>query len=133
VPLWLALGWSEPILLAMGQDPGLSALAGAYVHTLQWALLPAWGFIVLRSFISVLERPVWSLVIGLGAVGFNAAANWCLMLGHCGCHALGISGSGLATLLSSVLMVSALGVVASFARPFRRAFSRRVFAWTGPA
>jgi MATE family multidrug resistance protein len=124
VPLWLALWWSEPLLLAMGEDPGLSALAGAYVHTLQWALLPAWGFIVLRSFISALGRPVWSLVIGLGAVGFNAAANWCLMLGHCGClplgHPLGISGSGLATLLSSVLMVSALGIVSNVARPFRR-------------
>jgi MATE family multidrug resistance protein len=120
VPLWFALWWSEPLLLAMGQNPGLSALAGAYVRTLQWSLLPAWGYIVVRSFISTLERPVWSFVIGLAAVGFNAAANWCLMLGHCGCHPLGISGSGLATLLSSVLMVSALGVVASVARPFRR-------------
>ncbi len=120
VPLWLALWWSEQLLLGMGQDPGLSALAGAYVHTLQWALLPAWGFIVLRSFISALERPVWSLVIGLGAVGFNAAANWCLMLGHCGCRPLGISGSGLATLASSVFMFAALATVATVARPFRR-------------
>jgi MATE family multidrug resistance protein len=103
----------------MGEEPRLSALAGAYVHTLQWALLPAWGFIVLRSFISALERPVWSFGIGLAAAGFNAAANWCLMLGHCGCHSLGIAGSGLATLLSSLLMVSALGIVANVARPFR--------------
>jgi MATE family multidrug resistance protein len=120
VPFWLALWWSEPLLLAMGQDAGLSALAGAYVHTLQWALLPAWGFIVLRSFISAVERPVWSFVIGLAAVGLNATANWCLMLGHCGCQRLGISGSGLATSLSSVFMVSALGIVAIVARPFRR-------------
>ncbi|PPQ34105.1 MATE family efflux transporter [Rhodopila globiformis] len=119
VPFWIALWWSEPLLLAMGQNPALAALAGAYVHTMQWALLPAWGFIVLRSFISALEQPVWSLIIGLGAIVFNAAANWCLMLGHCGCHALGISGSGLATSLSSLLMVSSLGIVASVARPFR--------------
>src|SRR5258708_2188426 len=120
LPCWVALWWSEPLLLAMGQDPGLSALAGAYVHALQWALLPAWGFIVFRSFISALERPVWSFVIGLAAVGLNAAANWCLMLGHCGCHGLGISGSGLATSLSSVFMVAALAIVACVARPFRR-------------
>ena len=103
-----------------GSDPALSALAGEYVHTLQWALFPAWGFLVLRSFISALERPGWSFVIGLGAIGFNAAANWCLMLGHCGCHPHGISGSGLATLLSSVLMFSSLSIVVSVARPFRR-------------
>ena len=120
LPCWLALWWSESLLLAMGQEPALSALAGTYVHTLQWALLPAWGFIVLRSFISALERPVWSFVIGFGAVGLNAAANWCLMLGHCGCHPLGIAGSGLATSLSSLFMVLALGIVATVARPFAR-------------
>ena len=120
VPFWLALWWSEPLLLGMGQDPTLAALAGTYVHALQWALLPAWGFIVLRSFISALERPVWSLVIGLAAVACNAAANWCLMLGHCGCQPMGIAGSGLATLLSSLLMASALGLVACFLPPFRR-------------
>jgi MATE family multidrug resistance protein len=120
VPLWLALWWSEKLLLAMGQDPGLAALAGDYVHTLQWALLPAWGFIVLRSFISALERPAWSLVIGLVAVALNAAANWCLMLGHWGFHPLGIAGSGLATLVSSAFMVASLAIVAIVVRPFRR-------------
>jgi MATE family multidrug resistance protein len=120
VPCWLALWWSEPLLLAMGQDPRLAALAGTYVHALQWALLPAWGFLVLRSFLSALERPVWSFIIGLAAVGLNAAANWCLMLGHCGCHSLGIFGSGLATLLSSVAMAVALGIVVIAAQPFRR-------------
>ena len=40
VPFWLALWWSEPLLVAMGQDPALSALAGAYVRTLQWCGCP---------------------------------------------------------------------------------------------
>jgi MATE family multidrug resistance protein len=120
LPSWLVLWWSEPILVAMGQDAGLSALAGTYVHVLQWALLPSWGYLVLRSFVSALERPMWSFVIGTAAVALNAIANWCLMLGHCGCHALGIAGSGLATLLSSIFMFSALGFVVCIARPFVR-------------
>jgi multidrug resistance protein, MATE family len=119
VPCWLVLWWSEPLLLAMGQDAALSAAAGTYVHALQWALLPSWCYLVLRSFVSALERPAWALVVGVAAVAINAAANWCLMLGHCGCRPLGIAGSGLATLLSSVLMFTALGLVASMARPFR--------------
>jgi MATE family multidrug resistance protein len=120
VPCWLVLWWSDSLLLAMGQDPGLTALAGAYVHTLQWALLPAWAFLVLRSFIAALQRPFWSFAIGLVAVGLNAAANWCLMLGHCGCRSLGIAGSGLATLISSIFMASALAIVIGVTRPFRR-------------
>jgi multidrug resistance protein, MATE family len=120
IPLWLALWWSEPLLIAMGQDAGLSALAGTYVHALQWALLPAWWYLVLRSFFSALERPVWSLLIGVIAVFINAAANWCLMLGHCGCQPIGIAGSGFATLLSSSAMFAALAVVGCIAEPFRR-------------
>jgi MATE family multidrug resistance protein len=119
-PLWLVLWWSDPLLEAMGQNAALSAMAETYVHVLQWALLPAWGYLVLRSFISALERPVWSFLIGIAAVGMNAAANWCLMLGHCGCRPLGIAGSGLATLLSSITMFSALALVVCAVRPFRR-------------
>jgi MATE family multidrug resistance protein len=97
LPCWLVLWQTEKLLLAMGQDAALSAAAGIYVHVLQWALLPAWGYVVLRSFVNTLERPIWSLLIGVAAVAFNAAANWCLMLGHCGCEPMGIAGSGLAT------------------------------------
>jgi multidrug resistance protein, MATE family len=120
LPFWLALWWSEPLLVAIGQDTSLAALAGTYVHVLQWALLPAWWYLVLRSFFSALERPGWSLLIGIIALFANAAANWCLMLGHCGCRPLGIAGSGFATLLSSSLMFMALAVVGCIARPFRR-------------
>ena len=82
---------------AMGQEPRLAALAGSYVRTLKWAVLPFYGYIVLRSFISALERPGWALVIVFVAVAFNAFANWCLMYGNLGFPAIGIAGSGLAT------------------------------------
>jgi multidrug resistance protein, MATE family len=120
VPFWLILWWTRPLLRAMGQDAALSAAAEIYMHALQWALLPAWCYIVLRSFVSALERPAWALVIGIAAVVVNAVANWCLMLGHCGCQPMGIAGSGLATLISSCLMFTALGFVVCAAEPFRR-------------
>ena len=119
IPCWLVLWWSEPLLIAMGQDAALSAAAATYVHALQWALLPSWCYLLLRSFVSALERPVWALFISATAVLVNAAANWCLMLGHCGCRPLGIAGSGFATLLSSLLMFAALSLVVCIAKPFR--------------
>ena len=120
VPCWLLLWWSESLLVAMGEDAALSAAAGTYVHVVQWALLPFWGYLVLRSFVSALERPIWAFFIGAVAVPVNAAANWCLMLGHCGCRSLGIAGSGLATLLTTLLMFLALAVVVCSVKPFRR-------------
>ena len=120
VPSWCALWWSRAILVAMGQDAALAAAAGAYVRTMQWSLLPFLGFLVLRSFISALERPGWSLVIGLCAVALNALGNWCLMLGHCGCQPMGIVGSGLATLLSTLVMAAAIAAVVHFDPQFNR-------------
>ncbi len=58
--------------------------------------MPFYGYLVLRSFISALERPRWALVIVFSAVAFNAFANWCLMYGNLGFPALGLPGSGVA-------------------------------------
>jgi MATE family multidrug resistance protein len=120
VPIWIVLWNAERILLAMGQEPALAADAGIYVRWLQWAVLPFYGYIVLRSFIAALERPGWALAIVLFAVVFNVLANWCLMFGNLGFPAMGIAGSGLATSLSSFLMFIGLAVVVSWERQFRR-------------
>lgn len=114
------LWWSEAILLAMGQAPTLAAEAGRYVRVLQWSLPPFFAYLVLRSFVAALERPVWPLVISLLAVLVNAAGNWCLMLGRCGFEPLGIAGSGLATVIATTFMLVALSLVVSFDQQFAR-------------
>jgi multidrug resistance protein, MATE family len=118
LPLWLVLSNAESILLAIGQQPNLAKLAGDYMSTLQWGLLPFYAYIVLRSFISGLERPGWALIVGLVAVGFNALANYGLIFGNFGLPAMGIS--GLATSLSSLFMFMGLVLVVIFDRKFRR-------------
>ena len=56
VPIWLILWHSETILRAMGQEPRLAVQAGHYVRALEWSILPFFFYLVLRSFISALER-----------------------------------------------------------------------------
>lgn len=120
IPIWILLWNSESILLAMGQDPALSAQAAIYVRHLQWAVLPFYGYIVLRSFISALERPGWALVIMALAVTLNAVGNWLLVFGKLGFPQMGIAGSGLATAIASFFMFVGLAVVVSMERRFRR-------------
>ena len=98
----------------------LAKEAGVYVRWLQWAVLPFYGYIILRSFMAALERPRWALLIVVIAVTFNAFANWCLIFGNLGFPEMGISGSGLATTLSSILMFVGLAIVVSVERGFRR-------------
>ncbi len=120
VPIWALLWNTRFILDWMGQDARLAPLAGDYVRTLQWSVLPFYLYIVLRSFISALERPGWALVVVAGAVCFNILANWLLVFGHWNFPALGIRGSGLATTLSNLLMFGGLAVVVVRAKQFRR-------------
>ena len=69
IPIWLLL-WharGDPAR-AWGRSRCWPAQAGIYVHWLQWAVLPFYGYIVLRSFIAALERPRWALLIVVIAV-----------------------------------------------------------------
>ncbi len=120
LPIWIFLWNAETLLLAMGQQPVLAAQAGAYVRCLQWAVLPFYGYVVLRSFVSALERPGWALFITALAVTLNALGNWLLISGNLGFPALGIVGSGVATSLASLFMFAGMGMVIVSHRTFRR-------------
>lgn len=120
IPMWLLLWHGEELLLLMGQEPKLAAEAGAYLHALQWGLLPFYFYIVLRSFITTLERPGWATVVAFVAVGVNLLGNWALVFGHLGMPRLGIVGSGIATSLSSLMMFIGMVLVVSIDRQFRR-------------
>ncbi|GAB5506468.1 MAG: MATE family efflux transporter [Rhizobiaceae bacterium] len=120
LPLWLFFWHGGEVLVLLGQEPRLSALAGEYMRTMMWATLPFYGYVILRNFISALERPGWALTIVCVAVVFNAFANYCLMFGNLGFPKLELVGAGLATTLSSTLMFAGLSLVVIYERQFRR-------------
>ncbi len=108
LPVWLLLWNVEPILLLMDQDPGAARQAQYYMHSLQWALLPYLAYIVLRSFLASMEKPLWSLLIACGAILVNALLGYILIFGHFGFPALGTRGAGIATGLASLFMFGGL-------------------------
>ncbi|TBR29975.1 MAG: MATE family efflux transporter, partial [Reyranella sp.] len=119
-PIWIVLWQSEAILLAIGQEPALARAAAGYVRALQWSLLPFFLFLVLRSFVSALERPLWALAAGIAGVVANAAVAWVLIFGHLGLPKLGLVGAGVATTLADTLMFALLAAVILTDRRFRR-------------
>jgi MATE family multidrug resistance protein len=116
VPRWNA----EAILLALGQDRHLSALAADYVATLKWSLFPQLAIIVLRSFLGALNRPGIVLAALVGGVAVNAALNLVFVFGGLGLPALGMRGSGLATFISTFLVTLFLVLYISRHRRLRR-------------
>jgi MATE family multidrug resistance protein len=120
VPAWIVLWHTEPILLLFGQEPQIAADAQTFVRIVQWGFLPALGFVVLRSFVAALQRPMLALAVTGITILFNIAANWVLVFGHLGLPAMGLRGSGLATALSNAFLFVVFALVVALHPKFRR-------------
>lgn len=120
LPVWAILWNAEAILVALGQEPALAERAGRYMRSLQWAFLPFLGYIVLRSFIAALERPMWGLWAGLAGTAVNALLAWGLIFGKLGLPRLELIGAGIATTISCTVMFGVLAIVVVTDRKFRR-------------
>lgn len=110
----------ESIMLATGQSPVISARAGDFLIILMWAMIPSILASVLRIFVSALGRPKIATGITLLALAVNAFGNWTLVFGHWGMPALGLTGSALSSIITSVAMLAAYVAVIQADRRFRR-------------
>jgi MATE family multidrug resistance protein len=120
VPVMVVLWNTRVILVAIGQDPELAAAAETFVRALQWGFLPYLWYLVLRSFISALERPLWSFGIGLAAVIYNGIINYGLIFGHFGLPELGLLGAGIGSASANLFMFLGMALVVILHRRFRR-------------
>ena len=121
IPVWIVLWQAEHILVAIGQEPRLAHGAASYLHTFQWSFLPFLLYIVLRNFVSALERPLAALwIMGSAVIGVNAFLVWVLMFGNLGAPALGLPGAGIATTVVNTFTFLGLAAIISIDRRFRR-------------
>ena len=120
VPFWLLLWQARAILILFGQDAGLATDAQGFVRAMMWGLLPALGFLALRSFMTALERPGWSLIVAALAVLFNGAINYALIFGAGPVPALGLVGAGIGSSIANLLMFVGMAIVVLRDRRFRR-------------
>ncbi len=120
IPVWILLWNTKAILVAIGQEPALAADAQIFVRALQWGYLPYLFYLILRSFISGLEKPLWSLIVGLAAVVFNGLVNYGLIFGRFGLPELGLLGAGIGSALANTLMFGGMALVVILHPRFRR-------------
>ncbi|MFO6463882.1 MATE family efflux transporter [Jannaschia sp. KMU-145] len=98
--------FSEPILLALGQQPQIAADAQGYLRIAGIGILPFLVMSTLRSHLSALERTRIVLWATLAAVAVNIALNWLLIFGNLGAPELGLRGAAIASV--AVQAVAAL-------------------------
>ena len=117
---WPILWNAEPLIVGLGQEPGLARDAGIFLRGYMWTIFPFLLFQAMRHFLSALERPRW--ILGISAIGIaaNALLGWGLIFGRFGLPELGIFGGGLASSIVWCLLAAGLALVIAFDRQFRR-------------
>lgn len=119
---------SGAIFRAMGETAEISDSAQAYLRITGWGMLPALFTMVLRSFLSALERTRVLLAASLAGVALNALADWAFIFGRLGAPELGLRGAAIATLATQVLTFTLLATYAA-RRPDLRSFQLFVRLW----
>jgi MATE family multidrug resistance protein len=87
------------------------------------------AYLALRQFAESMGRPWVPMLIVLCGVMLNAFLNWVLIYGHLGVPALGLTGSGIATLVSRTLSPAVILVWLRLDPAMRAAWPKR---WLAP-
>ncbi|MBV9267268.1 MAG: MATE family efflux transporter, partial [Acidobacteriaceae bacterium] len=128
-PLMTLFWFMRPVFYALGIDPEVSRLAGAFLGTLSFSTLPLLLYGALRRYLQGTGhvRPVMFALISANLI--NWFFNWLLIQGHWGFPALGVVGSALSTCLARLYMAIVLAVSIwrlerNSATPLARVFRR---------
>ena len=104
------LWYSEKILVLLGQDPLIAALAQDYLRITAPGMVPALMTMVIKSYLSGLARTRVVFWITVIAVLVNAASNYGLIFGNWGLPELGLRGAAITSIITHT--VTFAGVLA---------------------
>lgn len=116
----LLCAMGERFMLATGQPPATAARAQEFMNLLMWVIIPSVAASVLRIYVSAMGRATLATLITLLALAVNCVGNWALVFGHLGMPALGLEGSAISSIITSLVMFGAYVAIIRWDRRFRR-------------
>jgi MATE family multidrug resistance protein len=102
--VWNALPWNR----AYGVDPAVMVQAREFMIALVWSSLPLLVYFVLRHYLQAMNHVHIVMFTLVTANLVNWLFNWLLIYGHGGFPAMGVRGSGWATVIARVYMAVVL-------------------------
>jgi len=103
-----------------GQQEAVIARAHPFLLMLMFAAIPSLIAFLQRTFVATLGRPAIGTAITALAVAINALGNYIFVFGHFGAPAMGLTGSAVSSIVTTVAMCVAYAVVIRLDRRFRR-------------
>jgi MATE family multidrug resistance protein len=84
------------------QPAEVLALVNPFFVLISGSIAPVLVYLALRQYAEAMGRPWVPMLAMLATVALNVLLNWILIYGHWGAPALGLTGAGIATLISRV-------------------------------
>lgn len=100
--------WSGAILVFLGQQPQVAALAQDYLRIMMPAMPLVLAGMAINSYLSALGRPNAVMWITLAGLPLNIFLNWLLIFGNWGAPELGVAGSAIASLTVNAAQLAGL-------------------------
>jgi len=117
-----------PTLGFIGQHPAdVQQMEIDFLALALWSIGPMTACAGLESFYNGIRRPIIGLVAVLASLAAIWLGNWVLIFGHLGFPAMGIAGSGVATVLAWCVRLAVLAVPLFWPAIDRRYHTRRSF------
>ena len=128
---WLGLFISIPLmlffqfgasrfLLAIGQEPSTVEITEGYLKAMSWGVIPFLWYIAERSFTEGISKPLPAAVIAFNGVLANIVANYALVFGKMGFPAMGVVGSGWASVIVYWVMFFGLAAFIHYSKGLRK-------------
>jgi MATE family multidrug resistance protein len=111
------------------QPPEVLAAVNPFFLLIGVSLVPVLAYLALRQFAESMGRPWVPMLVILGSVALNACLNWVFIYGHLGAPRLGLTGAGIATLISRTLASAVIFAWLRMDPAMRAAWPRR---WLAP-
>jgi MATE family multidrug resistance protein len=125
----LLLNLGKGILLHLGQDADVAALAVPYLQIMGWSTVPMLMFIAIKQFTDGLELTRTAMVLSLLALPINIFINWLLVYGNWGFPRWELVGAGAGTLITRIVILVALALIVCFHPLFKRYIAVRRSQW----
>ncbi len=108
--------------------PDVIAASKPFIALVGWSIVPVLTYTTVKNYCEARNRPWLPLVVLCGSVALNVLLNWVFIYGHCGFSPMGVSGAGLATLISRSAAFFVLLLIVQRSPSLRARWPRGVLA-----
>ena len=115
----------NPMLRLFGQPQSVLDALDGYYYSVTISLIPYLIFLTFKQYLEGLGNTFYSMLITLGCNVLNVFLNVGFIYGYMGLPELGVTGAGVATLISRIMMPIAFIIIIFIKKEFKPYFKRR--------